>query len=75
MLSKVMGMHVLLATSPEKMMWQQKDWMKSLEGAKQQCVNNVFTLFHCAKKHWLRVLKCVERYFIFIGLFSNFIIC
>ncbi len=48
---------------------------KSWNNVKQQCLNNVFTLFHYAKKHWLHALKCVESYSIFIGLLSNLFKC
>jgi hypothetical protein len=41
---------------------------KSWDNVKWQCLNNVFTLFHCAEKHWLWALKCDERYSRFIGL-------
>jgi hypothetical protein len=48
---------------------------KSWASVKQWCLNNIFTLFHYIEKHWLHALKCVEMYFIFIGLLSNFIRC
>jgi hypothetical protein len=47
------------------------DWMKS----PKTILNNDFTLFYCVKKYKLWVLKCAERYSIFIGLFSNLFKC
>jgi hypothetical protein len=48
---------------------------KSWDSAKQRFLNNVFTLFHYVEKHWLWVLKCVEKSSILIGLLSNFNKC
>jgi hypothetical protein len=33
---------------------------KFWDSAKQQCLNNDFTLFHYVEKYWLQVFKCVE---------------
>jgi hypothetical protein len=45
---------------------------KFWNSVKQQCLDDVFTLFHYIEKHWLQTFKfLVEKYFIFIGLFSN----
>lgn len=41
---------------------------KSWDNVEQKCLNNVYALFHNAKKDWVLILKCVEKYFIFIRL-------
>ncbi len=33
---------------------------KSWDNAKQWCLKNDFTLFHCVEKHWLWALKCAK---------------
>ncbi len=39
---------------------------KSGNNVEQKCLNNVYALFHNAKKHWVLILKCVEKYFILL---------
>jgi hypothetical protein len=41
------------------------DWMKSLKVVLNND-DNVFTLFHYAKKHSLWALKCAERYILYL---------
>jgi hypothetical protein len=45
---------------------------KFWNSVKQQYLDDVFILFHYIEKQWLQTFKLlVEKYFIFIGVFSN----